>query len=159
MRKFFAVGLLFWLAGCGEAVDESYATWAEAREAGAIEKGWIPSFVPPTARDLRDRHDLDTNAQRLTFSAPPSDTSKMVRGLRPVTNEDADAASRLAHEIKWNSEKAPIEAYLVCSQLPLRNPWAGAVLVERATGRAMYQAPVDSLEDDCKVPAQAVRRG
>jgi hypothetical protein len=48
--------------------ESSHATAALAREAGAVARGWLPEFLPPSATDIRERHDLDTNAVILRFS-------------------------------------------------------------------------------------------
>ena len=63
---------------------EQYATFSEADSAGAIRRGWLPSFTPHSATDLRDVHDLDTNQQWLRFRAPDEDLRNMTRQLDPV---------------------------------------------------------------------------
>ena len=52
---------------------EAYPTLAAARAAGAIERGWIPTWLPGSARNLREAHDLDTNARWLHLEANPED--------------------------------------------------------------------------------------
>ena len=56
-----------------------YRTLAQAQAEGATERGWLPAFLPSSAVDIREVHDLDTNAQWLTFQAPPDD-------LRPIVH-------------------------------------------------------------------------
>jgi len=59
------------LCGCtDDVVDASYSTQAEAEKAGAVEHGWVPAWVPPEARQLREVHDLDTNESALSFTLP-----------------------------------------------------------------------------------------
>jgi hypothetical protein len=69
-------------AGCrnSDVVTASYASVAEAREAGAIAHGWIPEGIPPGAHDLREAHDLDTNRHWGLFNFLQSDTDA-VRAL------------------------------------------------------------------------------
>jgi hypothetical protein len=53
-----------------DVLDARYATKAEAVAAGATERGWIPSWVPPQASDLYEVHDVDTNESSLAFRLP-----------------------------------------------------------------------------------------
>ena len=95
MRSVAAAILTLSLWGCNEQVDESYSTYSDAQRAGAVERGWIPSFVPSSARDLKDTHNLDTSRQTLRFTIPPSVAAEMVSGLRALSTEDKTAASEL----------------------------------------------------------------
>ena len=61
--------------GCGEIRSVTYATYGDAIAAGAQRRGWLPSFVPATATDIREVHDIDTNTQWLRFRVPVGDTS------------------------------------------------------------------------------------
>ena len=42
----------------------TYATMTEAREAGAVEKGWVPGSLPDDVYELRAAYDLDDPARR-----------------------------------------------------------------------------------------------
>lgn len=56
----------FILSGCfGTVMIASYDDYATAEAAGAVEKGWIPSFLPASATRIEEAHDLDTNQQCL----------------------------------------------------------------------------------------------
>jgi hypothetical protein len=71
--KRLATLALFALAACDDpsmVLEEQYATLDEARADGAIERGWIPSWIPLTAITIQEIHDLDTNVStlRLSFS-------------------------------------------------------------------------------------------
>lgn len=37
---------------------------------GAMTRGWIPAFVPPSAKEFEERHNIDTNASWLRFTLP-----------------------------------------------------------------------------------------
>lgn len=136
--------LLVPLAACSEEIEERYSTWAEAKRAGAIDKGWVPAFVPKRARDIRDIHNLDTNAQILEFMTLPSDVPVMVRGLRAVSADDVMAAAKLSKELRLNSISQGVEAYVVCAE-----PLNGALLVDRQSGRTVYKTPVDWADNNC----------
>lgn len=53
-----------------DVLDASYASRAEAVTAAAMERGWIPSWIPPEAFALNEVHDVDTNESALAFSLP-----------------------------------------------------------------------------------------
>lgn len=144
MRKLSAAALSLSLVACSEQVDESYATWAEAARSGAIERGWVPAFVPHSARDIRDSHNLDTNAQTLQFTAGPSDVQAMVAGLRPAPVKDKDALAELIEEL--GAERV-FAAYMVCSEgVP------GALAVDHQSGRVLYKTPVPWADGACPEP-------
>jgi hypothetical protein len=67
-----------------EDTVSSYETHSGAVHDGAIERGWIPAFMPPTARDLREVHNIDSNRQWIRFTVPASDAREMVGTLRRV---------------------------------------------------------------------------
>lgn len=60
---------------CDDVRAVTYATHADAVADGAQLRGWLPTFVPATATDIREVHDLDTNQQWLRFRVPVGDTS------------------------------------------------------------------------------------
>lgn len=141
MKELAAIALFLSLGACREQIEESYATWSEAQSAGAVERGWIPSFVPETAQDIRDSHDLDTNAQRLEFTIPLSDVPAMIVGLRRVSADDNTAAAELSKELRFGEAS---DTYVVCSRI--RN---GALVVDRETGQTAYDTVVRWADDDC----------
>ena len=57
------VSACFW-----ERPESSYASFAEAQRSGAVEKGWIPTWIPSSATDIREIHDIDTNESMLSFA-------------------------------------------------------------------------------------------
>ena len=141
MRNVTTAALLLALVGCSEQIDETYATYADAQRGGAIERGWIPDFVPASARDITDSHNLDTNRQTLQFKIPSSNVGTMVARLRFVSAEDERAAAKLSTEHGFG---AASEAYVVCSE-----PLNGALAVDRKSGRAVYDSTVEWADDDC----------
>ncbi len=69
----------------GEVRAERYADYAAARAAGAVRRGWIPPFVPPSATDIRQVHDLDSNAQWLRFRVCREDAQALL-GAAEILN-------------------------------------------------------------------------
>lgn len=141
MRSITATVLALSLTGCNEQVDESYSTYSEAQRAGAVERGWIPSFVPSSARDLEDSHDLDTSRQTLRFTIPPAAVPAMVSGFRALSADDKSAASEL---IEQHALAVASKVYVVCSTY--RN---GALAVDTESGHVVFTTTVEWVDDDC----------
>ena len=65
-----------------QVVTNTYATLAEARTAGAIDKGWIPPILPDGAHDIREAHDEAHSRRRWgLFSFGPNDDEPFRRSL------------------------------------------------------------------------------
>jgi hypothetical protein len=58
------------IAACSETVDSRYKSYPEAVAAGAVSRGWVPSWLPHQASEILEVHDIDTNAVMLRFSYP-----------------------------------------------------------------------------------------
>lgn len=59
-------------SGCfWERPESSYSSFADAKLKGAIDKGWIPAWLPASTTDIRELHDIDTNESMLAFNLDP----------------------------------------------------------------------------------------
>lgn len=104
MNKTIGSGLLLLaLAGCRglDVVTASYNTLAEARQAGAIDRGWMPEGLPPSATDLREAHDLDTNARWGLFSFPVAESSHLKALLESAEMPLAGHRCSPPRRIEW----------------------------------------------------------
>ncbi len=85
--RLLLVSCVFTLAlggACHESPESSYASYEEARRAGAVERGWIPSLVPAGALNIREKHDLDTNEVWGVFDFADADVEALQKQLRPL---------------------------------------------------------------------------
>ena len=87
-----AAGVLLFL--CDERREARYATYGDAVEQGAVRRGWLPPYVPQSATEIAEVHDLDTNAQLLRFEAPPAALTEMVARLTPAPGRDVPPPPR-----------------------------------------------------------------
>jgi hypothetical protein len=75
--SFLTTCLLFLmgLVACfpGETIESTYENLNEAVAAGAVERGWVPEWLPDGAVNLHEKHDLDSNASILRFSVALTD--------------------------------------------------------------------------------------
>ncbi len=50
----------------------------EVLESGLIERGWIPKYIPRSATDIYEKHDLDTNKVVMSFTYNPKEKNKIL---------------------------------------------------------------------------------
>lgn len=72
-----------------EDVVSTFATYQDAEAASALERGWMPAFVPPSARDIREVHNIDTNRQWLRFTVDEVEAERIASTMQPVSPEEA----------------------------------------------------------------------
>jgi hypothetical protein len=77
-----------------EDVVSTYPTYADAVRDGAVERGWLPAFVPADAFAIREVHNLDNNAQWLRFSVPANRISAMAQGAQWIPRDGTRARHR-----------------------------------------------------------------
>lgn len=100
MAKLLAVAAFLLLIVGGVAVKahtenmvSTLATYEEAEEASAVHRGWIPAFVPRSAGEIREVHNVDTNRQWLRFTVDEVEAQQMVSSLQPLTLDKARPSS------------------------------------------------------------------
>ena len=75
---FAAIGVLAigWVALARyERPAQSFDTYADLEASGLIERGWVSRYLPRSARDIHEQHDIDTNQVWAFFEYSPGDTS------------------------------------------------------------------------------------
>ena len=70
----------------------SFATYEDAHSAGMFAKGWLPAYLPQSAYDIRERHNLDSNRVQASFKFTPSDTKSVRDVCRLVAESSATGA-------------------------------------------------------------------
>lgn len=77
-----AVALALACFGCSDSVTSVHPTRAAAQP--DIDRGWIPPVLPASATQIRETHDLDTNAGHGTFAFAASDAEQFRAALVPL---------------------------------------------------------------------------
>lgn len=67
--------------GCGEARHEHFTSYAQLMKAGAGSRSWFPKCTPPSAFELENRHDLDSNQVAGSFNLPAGQSNFLECGL------------------------------------------------------------------------------
>jgi hypothetical protein len=81
---FVAVVLLAAACDYLDTRESAYATLAEARAAGALARGWVPEYLPASAREIRERHNVDTNEVWGRFEFDANDRAPTARACRSI---------------------------------------------------------------------------
>ena len=72
-----------------ETPESTFADYEKTAVSGLIDRGWIPDWLPVTAVNIHEKHDLDTNASILTFETGAAFAAPI--GCEPTTNSPAAA--------------------------------------------------------------------
>jgi hypothetical protein len=97
-----AIPLLLALAGCGRTVHTAtYATMAEARSAGAIDRGWVPGSIPASAYELRAAYALDRADRWGLFNFRAADAEALRSILEPEEVSLAGTVMDIPPRIEW----------------------------------------------------------
>ena len=55
----------------------NFANYAEAKASGIMDRGWVPHWIPKSATDIHEQHDLDTNWVKMTFNYALDDVDNL----------------------------------------------------------------------------------
>jgi hypothetical protein len=91
------------LAACsGPSVQTAtYATVAEARTAGAIDKGWVPDSIPEHAYELRAAYAVDGGDRWGLFNFRPADAAALRGILEPAEVPLGGTVMDIPPRIEW----------------------------------------------------------
>ena len=102
---------MYWAAACApETLDASFGSTQEAIDAGLVEKGWVPAWIPRDATDLREVHNLDTNVSELSFAKPSTTELSLPADCKPVSFSDTVPA-RIRREW-WPAQESLERSYV-----------------------------------------------
>ena len=72
-----------------ETTNIFYDSYKEMKRNGALQSGWIPVWLPGSAKNIHESHDIDTNESWLTFTF--SDTEKFyLLACNPIKKEETE---------------------------------------------------------------------
>ena len=61
-----------------EQSSSTFTNYDEMLESGLIEKGWIPKYIPISATDIHEKHDLDLNKVVMNFNYNPKEENNVL---------------------------------------------------------------------------------
>lgn len=80
---------------------DSFATMTEARQRGAVDRGWVPGFLPERAYEIRAAYDTDGRRRWGILNFKPEDVESVRRVLRPVELSLAGWRMNIPARIEW----------------------------------------------------------
>lgn len=87
------------LSACkSDVVSSQFADRGEATT--AIAQGWLPSVLPPSAFDIREEHNLDTNTGHGSFQFLHAERAMFLHKLEPLSDAPA-----LSCKLPWEEHK------------------------------------------------------
>jgi hypothetical protein len=91
------------LAGCGDVNVEtdSYATMLEARQRGAVERGWVPAFLPDAMYELRAAYDTSGARRWGIANFRPADADVVRAVLAPGDAALSGVSVDIPPRIEW----------------------------------------------------------
>jgi hypothetical protein len=66
MKTFHIILVILFIGACSEVTEFDAKNAEEAKP--FVEAGWLPKWLPETATDIRQAHDIDTNAVVAAFN-------------------------------------------------------------------------------------------
>jgi hypothetical protein len=76
------------MLGChGDRRESFYQSLVDAKKDGAIDRGWIPDFLPESSRNIHELHDISPSTTWCAFEFLPTDPAALRKSLK------ADAGS------------------------------------------------------------------
>jgi hypothetical protein len=88
MKTFAVFVTTLVLSACGEYAEISYSDLNAADADGAIERGWIPEWVPSTSVHLQEAHDLDTNQSALSLQFSEKEQWTVPPSCKPIARDE-----------------------------------------------------------------------
>lgn len=79
-----AIGAGLLHVACSDFFESSYPSMTDAKRASAVDRGWLPSFLPEGSRSIREIHNIDTNETWCAFEFPAEEAVALRESLSSV---------------------------------------------------------------------------
>lgn len=71
--------------GChGDRHESFYPSLADAKKDGALDRGWIPDFLPESSQAIHEVHDISPSTTWCAFEFSPADSQGLRKSLKTV---------------------------------------------------------------------------
>jgi hypothetical protein len=80
-----------WFLERSENPRSSFATFSEMEAAGLIAAGWLPEFLPRSARQIEETYNIDTNEVSATFTYDVGDVQSVEAACDKVAQSERGA--------------------------------------------------------------------
>lgn len=80
MNKKYFILIIFafiFVVSCSDNIESKYNDYNSMTKSDSYKKGWIPEFIPTTAKNIYEKHNLDNNNVWIQFYCKKSDLLKI----------------------------------------------------------------------------------
>lgn len=71
-----------------ENPKSAFESYEEMERSGLIARGWLPQYLPPSATDIEESHNLDTNRVWAAFRYQVGDLDSVESGCNRIAEND-----------------------------------------------------------------------
>ena len=87
MKKILVILLIVAIAGCmSDVVSTTYSTYEEAKADNLFNRGWLPEFLPKSAKNITLKNNLDLNTSIGEFTIDLKDSKGFIAQLKLLEN-------------------------------------------------------------------------
>ncbi|MBD1556481.1 hypothetical protein HC752_05995 [Vibrio sp. S9_S30] len=86
-----------WVGIVGDNVTTRFEDYREMEASGIVEQGWLPAFLPQSAINIQEKHDLDTNEVMATFDYDPQDTGSVQESCELMSETEQSTRYSCSH--------------------------------------------------------------
>jgi hypothetical protein len=98
----FCFCLIFVIVACDGGWRESfYPSLADAGKAGEITRGWIPDFLPKSAKRIHEAHRIEHPRTWCAFEFSPPDSEDLRKNLQAVDTLPTSVTRILSPGVPW----------------------------------------------------------
>lgn len=109
---FLLISFIF-ISACSETQDTFYTNIDAAKKAGAIERGWIPSIIPESSKEIYERHNLDNNRVWLRFRFDRGDIKRLIDQVEELTSAEIQNMKFISPDrINWWPKKLDKDSFI-----------------------------------------------
>lgn len=125
--------------GSGEVQESFYVSLQNARDDGAMTRGWVPSFLPSSAASIHEVHDAGSGPSLLFFTFPPGEPGALVGPCQAVSESDVPPPPEDLGRTRWwprdllANGRGGLRLFRCADEAPARSGWL-AVDVARGLG-------------------------
>lgn len=76
-----SIFLILLLTFCSDEIENYYSDYNSMKVSDSYKKGWIPDFIPESASDIYEKHNLDNNKVWISFKCNISDLSQVTANI------------------------------------------------------------------------------
>ena len=138
MKRLVIILLTLVALACKEDFESRYATFSDVQRAGVGSRTWLPRWLPENATDIRERHNIDSNATLVAFTVPAISHIQL-GACRP------GRAPRHRGSAAWwpnDTELNTLEHYVCDERVSYADGrievWRGGAAVDRAANRIYF---------------------